>query len=50
MIEIQSKKIEIKSRYISEMEKIIDKQIANTKLKLEQAINEQVVLNLSKNN
>jgi SWIRM domain/Myb-like DNA-binding domain len=49
MIEIQCKKIEIKSRYITEMKSLLQMQINNSKLKLQHLVNQQNIIALSKN-
>ena len=48
MIEIQAKKIEIKSRYISEMKSLLDLQTQSAKLKLQQLMNQHTILAKSK--
>lgn len=50
MIEIQSKKVEIKSRFILEMKTLLEMQSKNAKLKLEQLVNGHTLLALSKRN
>lgn len=48
MIEIQSKKVEIKSRYISEIKTLLDLETQSAKLKLQQLMNSQIILATSK--
>jgi hypothetical protein len=48
MIEIQSKKVEIKSRFINEMKDMLEIKLKSTKMKMQQMVNSNYLIALSK--